>query len=301
MKRLVVSAAGWIRTKPLLGSIALRLLPDIPRTFQLPGIGPFRLRLRRNRSFWLRDPIFSEGVPLGYLREITRPGDVYYDVGANLGLYARVLSDLFQAGTVLAFEPMSDNVKLLRQNIALAKDPSKIRLMEIALSDRDGEELLQVDDMMTSSATLDRVTGGRPAIGREQYGLSARTETVRVARLDTLIEREKLPPPNVMKIDIEGAELMMLRGATHTLARHRPLLLIEMHGLDITRSVLELLEQAGYHVWAELPDFPATGRRAYRQIHASDVDGRTNVYDIQHILASTDPSRIDHPIAPYTC
>ena len=297
MNRTIVSVAGWLRTKPLLGRLALRCLPDITRTIQVRSIGPLRIRLRRNRSFWLRDPIEFEGRMFGIFQRLVRPGDVCYDVGANMGLYVRAFAGPFKAGTVVAFEPMRENLELLRQNIALADDPAKIRLIEAALSDRDGEELLQVDDVMTSSAALDRVTGGRPSTGREQYGLPALTETVKVARLDTIVEQEHLPPPHLIKIDIEGGELLMLRGAIETLRRHRPILVMEMHDLELTRQVLQLLDENGYHVFAEIPD---GGQQVHRQVHASDVDGRTNPYDIHHILAATDPSLIRDPIPPFT-
>ena len=54
-----------------------------------PAIGLFRIRARRNRSFWLRDPLAQERFPLAALRALVRPGDVVYDVGANIGLYTR--------------------------------------------------------------------------------------------------------------------------------------------------------------------------------------------------------------------
>ena len=77
---------------------------------------------------------------------------------------------------------MRSNLRLLRQNVGLAAHPEKIQVIELALGDADGEELLQVDDVMTSTATLDRVTGGRAALGHEQYGIPPRTETVRIDR-----------------------------------------------------------------------------------------------------------------------
>jgi hypothetical protein len=167
----------------------------------------------------------------------------------------------------------------------------------MALSDTDGQELLQVDDIMSGSATLDRVAGGRPATGREQYGLGPKTETVRVAKLDTLLERESLPPPDVIKIDIEGGEYLMLSGAMETLRRFRPRLAIEMHRLDVTRRALALLADLGYHTFAHIRD---QGKMTYREIHPSDVDGRTDFYDIHHVVASMDRSLLQEPIPPFS-
>src|SRR5262245_8748721 len=92
------AVASWFRRRPRLASWALKLLPDVPITIRIPGIGPFRIRARRNRSFWLRDPLANEGFPLAALRAVVRPGDVVYDVGANIGLYTRYCATVLGAG-----------------------------------------------------------------------------------------------------------------------------------------------------------------------------------------------------------
>src|SRR5437016_14508220 len=96
----------------------------------------------------------------GAMKRLIRPGDVSYDVGANVGLYARFMADVFGAAQVFAFEPMRDNSELLTANAKLSTtNASKIRVLKLALGDRDDQELLQVDDMMSASAVLDRVAG----------------------------------------------------------------------------------------------------------------------------------------------
>src|SRR4051812_46356112 len=115
----IQSIAYALRTRPLLGRWALRMIPDIPWVFTMEGIGPFRVRLRRNRSFWLRKPLESESFPFAMLRRFVRPGDVVYDCGANLGLYERFLVSALQAGRVVAFEPVEENRRFLAANLAL--------------------------------------------------------------------------------------------------------------------------------------------------------------------------------------
>ena len=66
-----------------------------------------RIRLRRNRSFWLRDIYSLEWYPVAALQALVRPGDMVWDIGANIGLYSRLLANKFDAGNVVAFEPMS--------------------------------------------------------------------------------------------------------------------------------------------------------------------------------------------------
>jgi hypothetical protein len=86
MITLVQKLSGWLRQRPALGRVALRCLPDIRVKILVKPIGDFYIRLRRNRSFWLRDPLTHERFPLGALRRLVGPGKVVYDVGANIGL-----------------------------------------------------------------------------------------------------------------------------------------------------------------------------------------------------------------------
>lgn len=277
--------------------MALALLPNFNRTVVIPEIGPFRIRLRTHRSFWLRNPIDSERMIFGAMQRLTVPGDVCYDVGANVGLHTRFLATVFQAGKVISFEPMSANFELLQINAELDRNAAqRIRIYHMALADTDGEELLQVDDMMSASAVLDRVTGGAPSHGRQQYGLEAKTEKVRLARLDSLMNAEQIPPPNFIKIDIEGAEALMLKGAFETLKKYRPRLAIEMHSVEITHDVLQLLDEVGYDCFAAVHD---NGRAVYRQIHAADTIGRASPYDIHFVFCSTNPEDLHVPIAEY--
>src|SRR4030095_9043666 len=156
---LIQKLSLWVREQPVLGRWALKCLPDCPLTVQIAPIGPFHIRLRRNRSFWLRHPLTHERFPLGALQRLVRPGVVVYDVGANIGLYARFITSVFGAGRVICFEPMTQNRELLERNLRASNCRERVSLLPYALSDIDGEEDLQVDDMMSGSAVLDRVTG----------------------------------------------------------------------------------------------------------------------------------------------
>ena len=294
MHRAVLKIANWLRERPAAGRLALRCLPDWPATINLPTIGPFRISIRRHRSYWLRDPLTHERFMFGVMQRLIKPGDVCFDVGANIGLYSRFLVAGFKAGKVVAFEPMRDNHEALLRNIALAPSASeRIQVMNLALGDRDGEETFQVDDFSSASGTLDRVTGGKAARGMEQYGVAPRTATVTVARLDTLIEQRQVPVPSFIKVDIEGAEILFLRGAQETLRRHRPRLAMEMHDVAVTRQVLELLEELGYHVYSHVLQ---GNDRHYRRVTVADMEGRSSQYDLHHLVCSADPAEIAGPM-----
>ena len=245
MLRLLRFLAYRLRTHARLGRWALRLIPDWPWTVRIAGVGALRIRLRRNRSFWLRDPLESESFPFAMLRHLVRPGDVVYDVGANLGLYARYLVTVLDAGRVVAFEPVAENRLLLARNLDLAGIAGRVTVLPVAIADADGTAEFQIDDMQSASGTLSRVSGGRPSVGRQNLGLRPLTEEVFCRSLDSLAA-EGLPAPDVIKVDVEGAEALLLRGATALLRQRSPRLLIELHGAAVAREVLTLLAGLGY-------------------------------------------------------
>lgn len=244
-------ALSVIKSVPGLGALASKmqfLVPDRVVVRDVDGLGRFAFRLRRHRWMMGEKP-FAGGhhaSTLAMFRELIRPGDVVYDIGANIGYYSRFIARDLGASRLICFEPMNENADLLEQNLQLGGHDRMARVFRLALSDHDAEELLQVDDVMGGTAVLNEVSGGKPSEAREHLGLPPKTQSIRVVRLDGLIERESLPPPGMMKIDTEGAEALVLGGAVETLRRHRPRLAIALHGPEPTRKVLALLSSVGY-------------------------------------------------------
>jgi FkbM family methyltransferase len=231
---------------------ARKLVPDLTLSRNVPFAGRLAFGLRRHH--WLLGNRCFEGHrrTLGLFARMIRQGDVLYDIGANIGYYARFAAAQFPVSQIVAFEPMRANVRLLRRNAATAG--ASIRVLPVVLSDRDERcAELQVDDMSDGSAVLSRVSGGAAAHGRASAGLRPKAEAVETWRLDTLlfdppagVREAPLPRPDVMKIDTEGAEELVLAGAIRTLGKHRPRLILAMHGSDRARRVLNLLEAEGY-------------------------------------------------------
>lgn len=296
MIKPVTQLAGWLRTRPALGRLALRCIPDVRKRITIKEIGPLVIRLRRNRSFWLRHPLTHEGFMFAAMRRLTRPGDMALDVGANIGMYARFWVQVFGAGRVVAFEPMTENRAMLLENVRLGGIENRVDVLPLALGDCDADEALQIDRYSTGTATLDRVTGGKPSETHEQYGVGAETETVPVARLDTLVAQGRVPAPAVMKIDIEGAEAMCLRGAEGMLREHRPRLAVELHGLGVAREVVGLLDGLGYYVYGYTFE---DERRSYRRITPGVVAELERKYDLHHIVASASEGDVKERIDAY--
>lgn len=286
MRALVRPLAYRLRSRPRLGRVALALIPDLRVHIRIEGIGPFAIRLRRNRSLWLREPLVSEHFPFSMLRQMVRPGEVIYDAGANLGLYCRYLAGVLGAGQVVAFEPVAENRSLLARNLELGAVGHRVRVLPFALADEDGEALFQVDDRQSSSGTLDKVTGGQPCEGRRNLGLGPLTERVPSRRLDSVIRELNLPLPALVKIDVEGAEALLLRGAEDLLREHHPKLLVELHGAPEARAVVSFLCDLGYACAARVEPHLHPG--GFGPVDRSTLAAVQGQYDIRFLVAARD-------------
>jgi FkbM family methyltransferase len=180
----------------------------------------------------------SEPLIQDALAAHVRSGDTVWDVGANVGFYSLIASRLVGDGKVVAFEPLPANQEAIRRNLAL-NEIVNVQLLELALSDEEGEAELEIHASPTW-AKLD-TSGDTPF--KRGAEVSGRVR-VRVSTLDAQLA--SLAPPDVVKMDIEGAEVAALRGASKLLSEHRPTLICELHGTN--RAVTELLESHDYDV-----------------------------------------------------
>jgi FkbM family methyltransferase len=289
-----------VRAVPWFGRLVLRLIPDVPWTIPIPGIGPFRIHLRRNRGYLLNDPLNHERFMLGALERAVRPGDVVFDVGANAGLYTRYICQCFKAGKVVAFEPVPDNRTHLKHNLRLGGILEQVQIVPQALAETEGMETFQKDDLTFASGTLDVVKRGAASQARAQYGFPPLTITVEVSRLDTLVESGIVPVPQVIKLDVEGAEAMVLRGSLNTLKAYKPILVIELHGVEVARTVVSLLWQAGYRVFGDFRENPHVVDNNYQEIGAAQYERIYDFYSLHHLIAGPDADRLSAPLLPFS-
>jgi len=143
-----------------------------------------------------------------FLGSIDKSDDVIYDIGANTGLYSLFAAKTCHQGTVVAFEPYPPNLEVLRRDLA-RNNLDNIEIVESALSDLVGEiEFSQPaeDDIGYGSSSIDA--------GGNDKALTVPTTTG-----DTLVGDGEIPPPNVVKIDVEGAEPLVIDGMKDILAR----------------------------------------------------------------------------------
>ena len=172
------------------------------------------------------------------LRELVRPGDICYDVGAYRGFFSGVFA-VAGAGEVFAFEPHPINVQQIERMIAL--NPQRlIRVVPVALGESTGEIEFNFHSELSMGKTQD--SGFRPD------DVVAETRLVPLRSIDSLVQGGQLPPPAVMKIDVEGAELAVLRGSLAVLQEHGPACVMELHSLELREQCIALLGSLGYSV-----------------------------------------------------
>jgi FkbM family methyltransferase len=170
-------------------------------------------------------------------------GLVCWDVGAHFGYHSLSFAALAQSsGQVIAFEPNPANVSRLvmhlEHNPALA---SRIKVRPMALSDSEGRAAFRFSDHVESGMS----TGGYLASATPPNDPSSykwfRSILVETSTVDRLVKSEELPAPDVMKIDVEGAEAAVLRGGRNVIPCRRPILLIEVHHILQMLEVCQLL------------------------------------------------------------
>jgi len=168
-------------------------------------------------------------------------GDVFYDVGANNGYLSLLGAQrVGPNGFVYAFEPLPPNISLL-QELMSENGIDNYKLVPHAISNVSGAVDFYFGD---SNATPSLISGNR------DQRLSILTTT-----LDQFAAEYRWP--NVIKMDIEGAEVMALEGASKLLASDRaPSWIIEIHSREIEHSVNDLLVSNGFHINALLPPYP---------------------------------------------
>jgi FkbM family methyltransferase len=217
----------------LLGKLLRFPLRLIPPQAVVPILqGPLRGKRwivgSGNHGYWLgsyemeRAARFAKAVP---------PGGVVFDLGGNVGYYT--LISAFRAGPggrVFVFEPLPRNLEFLKRHLALNRIDNAT-VIEAAVADRSGFIRFEED----------------PSTSKGRIGAGGSLE-VPSAALDDWIARGKLPQPDLLKIDIEGAEYLALQGARGLLVRSHPPIFLSTHSGRVHKDCLALLGALSYKV-----------------------------------------------------
>jgi len=177
------------------------------------------------------------------LRAALRPGDIFVDVGANVGTYSLMGASLVgHGGRVLAFEPIPATRMRLEKNVSL-NDVPQLRILPNGLGAEPGSTTFHVADGASGLSSRYNDAGGTQV-------------EVEISTLDAILQDH--PAPRLMKIDVEGMELEVLRGAAGLLrSEEAPLIVFEAHlphmhaaGTDYAEMRQFLADHGGYEIFA---------------------------------------------------
>jgi FkbM family methyltransferase len=208
------------------------------------------LRIPDEAGFWRGE---HEPEVQTTLSAIVRPADVVYDVGAHVGSMALGAARLVGAvGKVVAFDGDPGNVLRLRENSARNGLDARLQIVHAAVwshASAGGISFRQARDGTSQGGV--EAEGQRPVL--------ADGEIIRVPAitLDDFVAAGG-PLPHVIKIDVEGGEFEVLRGAANLLRMQRPFLIVEVHHQRVDRQIRALLEEFHYTAEWRIPkeNFP---------------------------------------------
>jgi FkbM family methyltransferase len=219
---------------------ATRFTHKTTKTITIFG-STFKIVLRPENGFVDRN-IYTNGVYepdiLHTIKTILHRGDTYVDIGANIGQHALFAASLVgPEGTVIAFEPIPQLADQFTESVKMNDFTQRITLHQIGCSSESGRKVLQLVDGNIGGSTMHAV-----------QGTTSQNLTIQLEPGDAFLA--DLPQIHLIKIDTEGHEYETLRGLTLTLAKHKPVLLLEfspVFRIDISGyDVLEPLVQLGY-------------------------------------------------------
>ncbi len=175
---------------------------------------------------------------------------IVWDIGAHFGYHTMSFAALVgEKGRVIAIEPNRSNVIRLKKNIKINKEISKrILINQIAVSNRKGKTDFIFTDEVDDSRSMGSHLGGIQAPEKDIMYKGFKHKIVQTDSIDNLVNKIRLPVPDVIKIDVEGAESLVINGATNLLNKHRPTLFIEVHSVTQMYRIQEMLYGIGYTI-----------------------------------------------------
>ena len=192
-----------------------------PQGRSIPWVDGLRVQLLSNSQASQACLYFGIGdwPSMQFLRRYLRPGDLCADIGANVGIYTLLMARCAGSSNVHAFECLPTNIHKLRANLKLNgfDGNAGVVVHDVALADHDSWMLLQQGDGDVTASTSP-LSGGSNEIQLPPPGIEM--QWVQACRLDGLNWSERFA---YIKMDVEGAEQLVLRGSEHLLSRCAPM------------------------------------------------------------------------------
>lgn len=233
-----------------LRNLAHRLSRNVTLKRRLPpelGSLPLYVTPAASLRLWRRDLATVAPTLLRTAADIVCHGDVIWDVGASVGLFSFAAAyRARERGLVMAFEPDPVSFGLLVRSSTERGKRAHVEVRNVAVSDRCGETDFLI---ARGGRSMSHLPGEGSGSGERQTGGTLQTVRVKTVTLDSVAEnttRNRLP--SVLKIDVEGAEHLVLRGATRLFEKVKPFVIMEVEERNAD-EVGDFLLSRGYTLW----------------------------------------------------
>jgi FkbM family methyltransferase len=249
---------------PRLYRIYLAMFFGDGKVFQIrsgPLVGKRWIRFFRIHNDEYVEGTYESAVQ-NALTQTLRPGAVFYDVGANGGFFSLLAASVVgPRGKVVSFEPHPETARLLARQMYI-NGMQQVDVVIAAVSNEVG--MAQFDDDTVS--VMAGLTDIHPN-SSSRFKIWVKTTTIDE-------EVQKRAPPDVIKIDVEGAELRVLQGAQRLLHEKRPVLLVELHSPELAMEYDHFMSNLGYETCSltgKKISAAASGERFVLSRHAQPV------------------------------
>lgn len=242
--------AGWIRAG-LNRAMPQGLTPIAVAAGGLTGM-KLALDLQTEKDYWLGtyEPELQAAIP-----RLVKPGNICYDIGANIGYIALLMARAAgESGWVYAFEALPANLERLRINLSMNGMEARVQVIPGAVTNHSGP----VNFLVGPSGGMGKAEG---SAGRREVVYSQSLSVPGIS-VDDFVYRDKNPAPQVIKLDIEGGEVLALPGMRRLLMEASPVILIELHGPEAAEAAWQALVPAGYRLCRMEESFPTIPSRS---------------------------------------
>lgn len=243
----------------------------------------FRMPARWSRCY----AVDYEPATFSFLREWCRPGDTVLDLGAHIGLFTVFMSRLVgPRGRVLSFEPTPYTCEVLRETIRLNLCESNVEVHQKAVAKKTGcvtfyEWYHDTGEAALNANSLVRTRESSRAEDPRYNGLRSESEiSVETVSIDELISPGETV--RLLKIDVEGAEVDVLRGAGRTFVSSQPAVNLALHPLQI-REAGETLEE----VWDLLRDYRMVILHNHKPVDKLWFCDHDDLFDVQALPSAS--------------
>lgn len=225
-----------------------------PQTVTITGgdLKDYKLKLDPT-GVWQHEMISGEydNELFSKIKELNLTGKVIYDIGAHIGYHSLAFAVISgNAGRIFAFEPNPANVT--RANEIILLNPTlqnRITVLNRALSDHTGStSFLSTDDVEGGTSTGGFIDDASTLWERDRYidKVGFKKTEVKIDTIDDLIKTKQTLPPDLLKIDVEGAEQLVLAGAKATIRDYHPTIIVEFHSIYSAYSCMSFLQEYNY-------------------------------------------------------